>query len=118
MREYMKCVMANKFCLIGALMFFMSGFIFVYFFIVLDPIAHPESFNDVKLITSFMFLVFGFDIWACTLFGRETYGAYIRARQHYNRYHTLDRFHSGSYCRNAGIKLAAREFEKSLRKAA
>lgn len=110
MRDYLKCLMANRFCLAGCLMF--SVGICLFIIIILELLtSNVRDFVDLAnvLFIPYFLVILGSFLLGLTGFGTETYRAYKRAQAHINKYNNLNGFFSPVYCKKVGIKLAARE---------
>ncbi len=102
-KDYAKCVYANKFTLVGALGMISSGILLSF------VEMSPEKFNNfINYVVSPSFVLL-----CTTAAGAETFIAYRRIKNHIEKYTVLDEkiidAFSKSYCTRAGLKLAVRE---------
>lgn len=101
--DYTKCVVANKFTLIG------------YVGLITLPISYfvqKETGVDLSDLNVYLSLT-GFGGFFVTFGGNGTLRAYKRTKKHIERYHTIhDNFmvkSSREYCVRVGMQLAAKE---------
>lgn len=104
LKDYSKCAVKNKFVL-GGYITLISSFAMSYVE-SRTGIKYPVS-SDILFTTGSLSLLIA-------RFGVETYLAYTRTKKHINEFGTIDkrfgnRFLSGSYCTQAGIRLAAKD---------
>ena len=99
MKDYLRCVVANRFCLLGIILV-LCGLCNYRF----GPV------EDIKMFLSFMATEAGFMFLGATGFGVETFRAYRRTKNHIQRFGKVgDDFYYKSYCGKSGYKLAIKE---------
>ncbi len=108
MRDYLRCIVANRACLSGVIMIIVG--ILIYPFTLFFDLSGP---SQLKLFLSLLTLVLfevGFITLIVTAFGLSTLQAYKRTKKHIQRFGKVgDNFNYQIYCNRVGYELAIKE---------
>jgi len=105
-KDYVKCVYANKATLVGYIGAVTSGVLLFH--------GKPESqeLQGLYIASVYSLSQLSSVLLGATKFGRETFQSYRRAKKHIQEYETINTKYYDKhklYCDKVGVRLAARE---------
>ena len=102
MKDYLRCIVANRFCFLGFITTLCGFPVWLHGF--------SKKTTDLEMFLGFVVMQIGVMALSATGFGLETLIAYRRTKEHIQKFGRVgDNFYYITYCGNAGYRLAIKE---------
>src|SRR3989338_9028921 len=103
MKDYLRCIVANRFCFCGIILTLCGSPLWLYLYL-------QKTAEDFKMFLCFIITQIGVILLSATGFGLETLTAYKRTKEHIQKFGRVgDNFYYLTYCGKAGHRLAIKE---------